>query len=127
MFEAFETFGAFGSYSFSDAEHSERFERPERPERQDRSLHVQPERFLQDDRGRGGWCGGRFTAIPKFACVANDVRATNEERHREREAIHREIRGSDVVILPNVAHMLQCEDPPAFHKPVLEFLAKHAA
>jgi len=30
----------------------------------------------------------RLTAIPKFACVANAVRATNEGRHREREAIH---------------------------------------
>jgi itaconate CoA-transferase len=33
----------------------------------------------------------RFTAIPKFAGVANEVRATNEGRHREREAIHRDI------------------------------------
>ncbi len=41
------------------------------------------------------------------------------------EAIHREIKGSDLVIMPNVSHMLCAEDPPAFHKPVLEFLAKH--
>jgi len=33
----------------------------------------------------------RLTAIPKFAQVANEVRATNEGRHREREAIHREM------------------------------------
>ncbi|MFZ2649266.1 MAG: CoA transferase [Burkholderiaceae bacterium] len=33
----------------------------------------------------------RFTAIPKFARVANAVRATNEGRHAEREAIHRDI------------------------------------
>ena len=33
----------------------------------------------------------RLTAIPKFACVANDVRATNEGRHAERDAIHRDI------------------------------------
>ena len=33
----------------------------------------------------------RFTAIPKFACVANEVRKTNEGRHAEREAIHRDI------------------------------------
>jgi len=33
----------------------------------------------------------RFTAIPKFACVANEVRKTNEGRHKEREAIHRDI------------------------------------
>jgi len=33
----------------------------------------------------------RLTAIPKFAPIANDVRATNEGRHRERAAIHRDI------------------------------------
>jgi crotonobetainyl-CoA:carnitine CoA-transferase CaiB-like acyl-CoA transferase len=33
----------------------------------------------------------RFTAIAKFALLANDVRATNEGRHKEREAIHRDI------------------------------------
>jgi itaconate CoA-transferase len=33
----------------------------------------------------------RFTAIPKFAVVANQVRATNEGRHAERAAIHRDI------------------------------------
>jgi phenylsuccinyl-CoA transferase len=33
----------------------------------------------------------RFTAIPKFAVVANEVRQTNEGRHAERAAIHRDI------------------------------------
>jgi len=33
----------------------------------------------------------RLTAIPKFAPVANEVRKTNEGRHAEREAIHRDI------------------------------------
>ncbi len=33
----------------------------------------------------------RLTAIPKFAPVANEVRLTNEGRHREREAIHRDM------------------------------------
>jgi len=33
----------------------------------------------------------RLTALPKFAPVANDVRVTNEGRHRERQAIHRDI------------------------------------
>ncbi len=33
----------------------------------------------------------RFTAIPKFAGVANEVRRTNEGRNKEREAIHRDI------------------------------------
>ncbi len=33
----------------------------------------------------------RLTAVPKFASVANAVRVTNEGRHKEREAIHRDI------------------------------------
>src|SRR5262249_48874386 len=33
----------------------------------------------------------RFTAIPKFTAVGNEVRATNEGRHKERESIHRDI------------------------------------
>ena len=33
----------------------------------------------------------RLTAVPKFAPVANNVRVTNEGRHKEREAIHRDI------------------------------------
>ncbi|HWP13618.1 MAG TPA: CoA transferase [Ramlibacter sp.] len=33
----------------------------------------------------------RLTAVPKFAVVANEVRKTNEGRHAERAAIHRDI------------------------------------
>jgi crotonobetainyl-CoA:carnitine CoA-transferase CaiB-like acyl-CoA transferase len=33
----------------------------------------------------------RFTAIPKFAPVGNEVRQTNEGRHAQRAAIHRDI------------------------------------
>lgn len=33
----------------------------------------------------------RLTAVPKFAPVANDVRVTNEGRHKERKEIHRDI------------------------------------
>jgi len=33
----------------------------------------------------------RLIAIPKFAPVASEMRATNEGRHREREAIHRDM------------------------------------
>ena len=33
----------------------------------------------------------RFTAIPKFNAIANPVRQTNEGRHAERAAIHRDI------------------------------------
>ena len=35
----------------------------------------------------------RLTAIPKFAVVANEVRKTNEGRHAERAAIHRDMAG----------------------------------
>ncbi len=33
----------------------------------------------------------RLTAIPKFAAIANEVRKTNEGRHKERAAIHRDV------------------------------------
>jgi phenylsuccinyl-CoA transferase len=33
----------------------------------------------------------RLTAVPKFAPIGNDVRVTNQGRHKEREAIHRDI------------------------------------
>jgi crotonobetainyl-CoA:carnitine CoA-transferase CaiB-like acyl-CoA transferase len=33
----------------------------------------------------------RLTALPRFAPLANEVRATNEGRHAERDAIHREL------------------------------------
>ncbi len=33
----------------------------------------------------------RLTAVPKFECVANPVRATNEGRHKERQSIHRDM------------------------------------
>ncbi|MCL4766775.1 MAG: alpha/beta fold hydrolase [Hyphomicrobiaceae bacterium] len=40
------------------------------------------------------------------------------------EAIHREIAGSDLVVMPGVSHMLHLEDPDAFHTHVLPFLAR---
>jgi 3-oxoadipate enol-lactonase len=43
------------------------------------------------------------------------------------EAIHREIAGSDLVVMPGVSHMLCAEDPSGFHKHVLEFLIKAPA
>jgi len=33
----------------------------------------------------------RLTTVPKFAPLANEVRVTNEGRHKEREAIHRDM------------------------------------
>lgn len=41
------------------------------------------------------------------------------------EVIHREIRGSELVRMPGVSHMLMLEAPEAFHAHVMPFLAKH--
>lgn len=41
------------------------------------------------------------------------------------EVIHREIAGSELVIVPGVSHMLHAESPTAFHAQVLPFLAAH--
>ena len=38
------------------------------------------------------------------------------------EAIHREIAGSDLVVVPGVSHMLHVEEPTTFNRHVLEFL-----
>ena len=43
------------------------------------------------------------------------------------EAIHKQIAGSDLIVMPGVSHMLCAEDPPAFHKHVLAFLDKVSA
>jgi 3-oxoadipate enol-lactonase len=43
------------------------------------------------------------------------------------DAIHKAIVGSQLVILPDVSHMLSAEDPAAFHAAVLPFLARHRA
>lgn len=41
------------------------------------------------------------------------------------EVIHREIAGSELVVIPGVSHMLHLEDPEAFHAKVLPFFAAH--
>jgi 3-oxoadipate enol-lactonase len=40
------------------------------------------------------------------------------------KVIHEQIKGSDLVQIPNTSHMLCAEDPAAFHKHVLAFLDK---
>jgi 3-oxoadipate enol-lactonase len=42
------------------------------------------------------------------------------------EVIHREIKGSNLVVVPNTSHMLCTEEPTVFNKHVLEFLARHS-
>jgi 3-oxoadipate enol-lactonase len=41
------------------------------------------------------------------------------------EVIHKAIPGSEFVVMPGVSHMLQVEQPAAFHAHLLPFLAKH--
>ena len=43
------------------------------------------------------------------------------------EAIHREIAGSDLVVVPGVSHMLHVEEPATFNRHVLEFLDRQPA
>ena len=40
------------------------------------------------------------------------------------EAIHREIKGSNLVVVPNTSHMLCAEEPAVFNKHVLDFLGQ---
>ena len=39
--------------------------------------------------------------------------------------IHREIKGSDLVVMPGVSHMLHNEEPAAFAAHVDAFLSRH--
>jgi 3-oxoadipate enol-lactonase len=43
------------------------------------------------------------------------------------EAIHREIKGSDLIVVPGVSHMLHVEEPATFNKHVLDFLGRQPA
>ena len=79
--------------------------------------------------GYAGWCQAietlditdRLKAItlPTQVIVGADDPATPPAAA---EAIHRQIAGSTLVVMPAVAHMLCAEDPAAFHKHVLAFL-----
>ena len=42
------------------------------------------------------------------------------------EVIHREIKGSSLIVASKLSHMLCTEEPAVFNKHVLDFLAKHA-
>lgn len=83
--------------------------------------------------GYAGWCQAietlditdRLKAItlPTQVIVGADDPATPPAAA---EAIHRQIAGSTLVVMPAVAHMLCAEDPAAFHTHVLAFLEKQA-
>ena len=83
--------------------------------------------------GYAGWCQAieklditdRLKAItlPTQVIVGADDPATPPAAA---EAIHRQIPGSTLIVMPAVAHMLCAEDPAAFHQHVLAFLDKQA-
>jgi 3-oxoadipate enol-lactonase len=63
-------------------------------------------------------------ALPTQVIVGDEDPATPPAAA---EAIHRQIAGSNLVVIPGTAHMLCAEDPATFHKHVLGFLEKHVA
>jgi 3-oxoadipate enol-lactonase len=79
-----------------------------------------------------GWCHAisklnltdRLSAIrlPTLVVVGADDPATTPAAA---EVIHKGIAGSKLIVMPGVSHMLQEEDPAAFHAHVLPFLAAH--
>ena len=81
--------------------------------------------------GYAGWCQAienlditdRLKAItlPTQVIVGADDPGTPPAAA---EAIHRQIAGSTLIVIPATAHMLCVEDPATFHKHVLAFLAK---
>lgn len=83
--------------------------------------------------GYAGWCGAiefldatdRLGAIklPTRVIVGAVDPATPVAAA---EVIHKAIPGSDLVVLPDVSHMLSSEDPASFHAAVLPFLKQHA-
>jgi 3-oxoadipate enol-lactonase len=41
------------------------------------------------------------------------------------EAIHQAVRGSELVVIPNASHLSNLEQPEAFNRALLDFLARH--
>ena len=84
--------------------------------------------------GYAGWCGAiehlDMTAklggikLPTRIIVGAEDPATPPAAS---ETIQRHIPGSELVIMPGVAHMLAIENPAAFHAELLPFLDKHKA
>jgi 3-oxoadipate enol-lactonase len=92
-------------------------------------------RFLETTplEGYAGWCQAiethditdRLKAItlPTQVIVGAEDPATPPAAA---EAIHRQIAGSTLIVMPATSHILCAEDPATFNGHVLSFLAKHA-
>jgi 3-oxoadipate enol-lactonase len=61
-------------------------------------------------------------SIPTMVVVGADDPATTVEMAR---TIHQGIRGSELVVLKNAAHLSNLEQPEAFNEAVLGFLKRH--
>lgn len=80
-----------------------------------------------------GWCEGirRLNATDRLGAVKVPTRVIVGELDpatpvAAAQTIHKGIKGSELVIVPGVSHMLQNEDPAAFNAQVLPFIDKHA-
>jgi 3-oxoadipate enol-lactonase len=93
-------------------------------------------RYLQTTPAEGyiGWCQAIRTLnitdrlkgikLPTRVIVGAEDQGTPPAAA---EAIHREIAGSDLVVVPGVSHMLHVEEPATFNRHVLEFLDRQPA
>lgn len=79
-----------------------------------------------------GWCEAirhldvtaRLKAIPLPACII--VGALDPATPpAAAEVISNEIKGSDLIVMPGVSHMLHNEEPETFARHVIEFLGRH--
>ncbi len=79
--------------------------------------------------GYAGWCGAieilDFTDQLKAITLPTRVIVGAEDPSTPpaaAEVIHKQIAGSDLIIMPGVSHQLSAEDPAAFHSHILPFL-----
>lgn len=83
-------------------------------------------------KGYAGWCHAirdlniterlREIKLPTRVIVGAEDPSTPPAAAK---VIHREIAGSELIVIPGVSHMLHAEAPESFHPHVLSFLAAH--
>lgn len=82
--------------------------------------------------GYAGWCGAIETldTTDRLSTIKTPTLVISGEKDlgsppSAGETMHKAIPGSSFTVVPNVGHMIACEDPPAFHAALLPFLDKH--
>jgi 3-oxoadipate enol-lactonase len=83
--------------------------------------------------GYAGWCGAieQLDTTDRLGAIKLPTIVISGEKDlgsppAAGETMHKAIPGSSFVVVPNVGHMIACEDPAAFHAALLPFLTKHA-